>query len=333
MEQFVDFDEFVFPTEEPAEPVIEKDPIEEEPNEDSDDIIEEEPGEPEDLSDLTAYYETAKKLNIINTPDDFEFDGSEEKLQEALNITKSNLQQEAYQHLWDSISDEFKPALQYALKGGKLEDFVKTYNTNLDDIELDTKAAQRDIIFRHWKETSNYSDEKINRLIARAEEIGDLEEEAQDSLAELKKLYEQRKQDGLKNLEEQEAERLKLVETQTQMLSDEITALEVDSARKNKLKAFLFNPIKVDNESTTHYAYTIKRILSDPKHLVQLADILTDYDPQKGINLERFEKRIKTKNTQSVQNLIREQLDKKPVVKGTNKSAKEDFDWESFLNL
>lgn len=47
----------------------------------------------------SSYFNFLKEYKVLDTPDDFEFDGSPEKLEEALNTTKESLSKKAYQAL------------------------------------------------------------------------------------------------------------------------------------------------------------------------------------------------------------------------------------------
>lgn len=322
-DDFIDFGEEVEPIEEPEQLSAEEPTEEVETTPD--------PAVETTEEDYTPIYNTLKTLNVLRTEDDFEFDGTPEKLEEAFELTKKSLYDEALSSLWESLSDDFKPALAFALKGNvSLSDYLQVFGpTDLDKYDLTTKEAQRAIIYREYKETSKLPDERIKKIIATLEENDDLEEEAQSSLVTLREMNEDKKKSFAAQAEKEEQAKAERYKEQVTRLSTAIESSGLEKSRQNKVRAFLFNPIKVDTQETTSYAYTINRILNNPEHLIQFADLLADYNPEKGLDFTRFEKRVKTKATQTFKEVINSQLDSK--FKGSTKTTKEDFDWDSFL--
>lgn len=108
----IDFDDMiedVFPiSEEPikddhiTEPIIEA-PIEEPVTVESTESFTEDPSDKDDDSTedpvSKEYYEFLKEYGVLATPEDFEFDGTPEKLKEALDLTRESLKETTAQSL------------------------------------------------------------------------------------------------------------------------------------------------------------------------------------------------------------------------------------------
>lgn len=317
----IEFDDFVLPPntpqDDPTEPVL--------PDStsaaDSDEPIE----------GLKDYFDILKTQGVIRTPDDFEFDGTTAKFEEAITHTKEDLYNEIAEELFEKLPDDFKPLLDYALKGGtSLQTFLSAHAPlEVSEKDLSTEEGQRKILFSYYKETSNYSDDKIKRIVARLDDPDELEEEAKATLEELAEIKEEKRTKLAEAAATEAANRQKQAEQKVNDIKKTIDTAEwLDDARRNKVKSFFLNQLKVEGKVTTGFAHTINQILSSPEHAAQLADIILEYDPKKGISLERFEKRINTKKTQSMKTLLQQTIDARTGGTGKVTKPKQDFDWE-----
>jgi polyhydroxyalkanoate synthesis regulator phasin len=164
------------------------------------------------------------------------------------------------------------------------------------DLDIFNKDNQIKIVQEHLKHTTKFSDEKINKLIQNLVSAGELEEEAYDALEELKELKETEERTRLLTIQEQQ----KKAQDDVKEFRDKIINVVQNSdfitkERKGKLQAFLFNPIRKSDGDYTDYRRNLANLQNNPEHLIQLADILFDYDQKKGINLERFQKQGESK--------------------------------------
>ncbi len=110
-----------------------------------------------------------------------------------------------------------------------------------------------------------------------------------------------------------------------------VDKLSLETERKSKLKGFINNEMNVRKgyPSLSHFLYTLRQIGQNKEHLVQLADILIDYTPEKGLSLDRIENKIKASTTSK----LREKIDAIAVIPNSqdrkNKMPKETkFDWD-----
>ena len=328
-----DLEDMVIPeTETPNDPPVEEAPIE---------AIEETPVETidndEDNSSVVEYFNALTEYGVLDLPEDFEFDGTPQGLQTALEMSDKQRTSKIAADLWERLPEDFRPLLQYALNGGKsLSQYLDAYGSEVDysQLDLSDETNQRKVLYDYYKTTSSYNEEKINRMINRLADIGDLEDEALDAVKELVDHKEQQRQNLIIQAAQEEQLEKERTAAQTQKIQSVIeTSVAIAPERKNRVKAFMFNPVKENGQYTTQLNQTMGSITSNPEHLVQLADILADYHPSTGFSFDRIEKKLKTKDVKSFKDLLDQKLDPKASLKGSNKKVvNEDFDWDGFLN-
>jgi len=288
---------------------------------------------------LQLYYDILQDGGILAVNEDFVFDGTVEGLQTAIEQTSSNLQTTVLNAVWNRLPPQWQPALQYALSGGTdVEKYLKTFQTKALE-ELDIKGSvddQREVIKQYFKRTTKRDDDSIERMINKLQIMGELEEEATSSLKELKELDQAER--------EQLAEEARLAQVQAQQeqleernrLSTSVDSLDIEDARKSKLKAFMLNVSTTSNSDTpsTQFSKVINSIQNNKDHLVQLGEILLDYDPQKGFNLDRVEKKASSKAANQLQKKL-QQLNSNTKTKVQGASSKildsSNLDWEALM--
>lgn len=308
------------------------------PEQDSnDEVIEDESSEESQVDDdATAYFEYLKSMNVLKVPDDFEFDGTVDGINNALELTTRATKQEAAMGIWDSLPDDFKPLLAYGLKGGKsLQEYLSAYQPlDYDEADLSDAITQERVIRDYYKEIKpNNTEERISNMITRLKDLGDLEEEAREAIDYMKELKAAKQQDFLSNLEKQQQAERERADQETQKLVALIeSSKEHDSLRKNRLKNFITNPIKENGTVTTEFARTLNTILDNPEHVVQLANLLADYHNKSGLNFDRIKRQLKTENNKSFRAQLDEKLEGKTKLKGgTQREQREDFDFEEYF--
>lgn len=302
----------------------------------------EEPEEEEEEDDLTALTKANFKFlvenNVFTAPEGFEFDGTPEKLEEAIEITRNQLAEQAFNALWSKLPQDYQAALRHGLAGGNnIRDFVSRYSPSLDynNIDLNSVDTQKEVLREYYKKTTKYDDDKINRFIARLEVSDDLLPEAEDAVEYLKENLKEEQERLLQEQEQQRIAQEQAMEEARQNVIKTIQELpEINSRRKNSLQAFIYNPITRGDRTDTDLNRAIANIQANPSHFVQLADILMDYNPEKGFDLSRFEKRGESSAATKFQKKLEESLSDvtSAVRRGkTTAPAKNDVNWEEIL--
>lgn len=314
---------------EPVDPITDPEPSDPEPEPTDPEPTEPtEPVEPIDTEDLNKYYEFLNEAGILKPSENFKFDGTAESLETAFAETKGNLQREAAMSIWDSLPDEYKPILQYAFSGGKnVEQFLNTYkNGNIDyeNLDLEDVDNQKEVLYQVYKNTTNFSDDKIEKLISALEKQGSLEEEAVAGVVELRSVQEKMREELQEQARLQQVANLEKEKENRILLSSKIKESPLSSERKSRLETFLFTNTK---EGDNKMDATINSIVQNKDHLIQLADLLLDYDPKTGFQIaDRFSKIGKTNAINEFQNKLQEKFVAKSKSKGPVKNDT-NIDW------
>lgn len=293
---------------------------------------EEDPTEEESKGDpeLQAYYDYLVENEVLVLPEDFEFDGTNEKLQEAFNVTKTGLRTSAIEQIWEALPEDFKPLLSYGLQGGtSLDDYINTYRTaDIENLDLEDTISQRLAITEYYKILHpNKDSESIQKMVDKVEKISDLKEEAEDAVNYIKGLREEQRQNFLA---EQAAERQRqeeAAEEYRQTLKDAIkNSKDFDLGTKNKVEAMLFN----SNQEVPEFNSKLNSVYQNPEHFVQLVALLADYDERTGFTFNRLKKQLKTQTNKNFSEYLKSKVDNKSKVSGTSKNQG-DFDFSKFV--
>lgn len=274
--------------------------------------------------------------------DEYVFDGSEESFKEIIDATKQTMYADVTQSLLTSLPHEIKPILEYALQGGSsIQEFIQLTSdaSSVLSLDLSTQDAQKRILQEYYLRTTRHTPERISRTVDRlAQDPDDLREAAMEAHEDLSQYYETLKQQKIEEAARMKEEEKQLLQQRAEALNSAISKSEfIHPNRRAKVRAFFFQPFQDPSnpkQTTTSFNYTISQILSNPEHQAQLADILLDYDAKAGFSLDRFEKRVKTKATQSFQNLLQSKTDPKVKLQSQSSQTKQppsDFDLSNFF--
>jgi hypothetical protein len=309
------------------------------PVEEDDDAGQNEPAkdEPSEVDETAEQFLTfLSNYGIVDLGEGQEIK-SPEDIENLLHQTRTSMYDKAADDLWNTVPENFRPIIEYALNGGRsLEDYLKVASGDaIFNADISSVQGQRAVLTEYYRQTAPHLPEaKIEKMVNLLDEQGELDGEASEALDYLKDLSQKRKQDLIQRAQYEDQQRAQQAYQQTAALVTAIDQTEfIAPARKNKVKSFFFEPIRMDNnQSTTGFNYVIGNILNNPEHQAQLADLLLDYDPDHGFDLNRFEKRVQSKATKSFQELMQSRIDPKRKAKGTIvKEKRTNFDFDKFL--
>lgn len=195
--------------EKPVEEGTEEEEIEEEDIEDKpkrkpgrprkEETIEEETEEEEGVEDdneenvVTNFFDAmAEKLN-------WEFEEDEDKpksVDELINYFQNVIEENSKP---EYSSEEVEALDNFVKQGGDLKKYLTIdAELDLDDIDIEDEANQKLVVKQLLKE-KGFSTKKIDKLVSRYEEVGLLEDEAQDALEDLKEIKEEKKKQLLED--------------------------------------------------------------------------------------------------------------------------------------
>jgi hypothetical protein len=318
------------------------DPGTEDDQEPDDSTHEEDDEDEQDEDDTTAQvakeqFEIWKQSGLLDVPEDFEFDGSVDKLEEAKELTVKNRYAQVFNAMMERMPAEFRDILTYASKGGSsVKDFLDTYMpAETVDLDLTSAENQKKVLREYYTRTNpNYTPERVDKLISSLEKAEALEESAQEAAVELQDLLVEQRQ---RLIEQQELDNQKAEERREQRTTELLNVIDsgnMELMRKNRLKAALLKPVDSDGRTMDATTKTISMIYQNPEHYVQLADILLDYKPDKGFDLDRLATKKVTKKVSNFRKMIKE-IDPKTKMTGSSSRKKDlriDKQLEDFLN-
>ena len=169
--------------------------------------------------------------------------------------------------------DRIQQLDEYVKNGGKFEDFYQRQSDklSLDDIDMEDETNQKAVI-RELLKHSNYSDEQINKKIARYEDNDMLYEESEDALDRLKQIRTQELEEATR----QQEEYARMQEEQSKAFFDSVTK-DINSLTnirgiaipKEDRKALFDYIFKVDQNGMSQYQKDFNENLS--KNLIESA--------------------------------------------------------------
>lgn len=169
--------------------------------------------------------------------------------------------------------DRIQQLDEYVKNGGKFEDFYQRQSDklSLDDIDMEDETNQKAVI-RELLKHSNYSDEQINKKIARYEDNDMLYEESEDALDRLKQIRTQELEEATRKQEEY----ARMQEEQSKAFFDSVTK-DINSLTnirgiaipKEDRKALFDYIFKVDQNGMSQYQKDFNENLS--KNLIESA--------------------------------------------------------------
>ncbi len=283
---------------------------------------------------LVGVFESLKESNTLVVPEDFEFDGTAEGLAKAVETTWESLRTNAQESLYNALDEDSRLALKYALVNKKpLYSYYQendTANFDYDAFDLEEEADQAEIMKVYLSKTTSLNETKINKQVELYKNSGQLMVEAKDAYTELVALQEEEKQKLEAELDKKQKENLRTALEVKQRRVEAINKLDdVEESRRKKLVAFVANDLYLNGRNqapTTEINHYIQSIARNPEHLAQLANLLVDYDPEKGIVLDRIVAKLSTKKAEDIKN----KLDTKsglPKGAQTRKKVEEEFNW------
>lgn len=263
-----------------------------------------------ELQEVISQFERARELGMfLGLPQDFKFDGSPEKTEEAFRIDQETRYKLATKDLEDRVQDPLlREAIQYGIQGGKFADmksYMQVQKSYLDisnlKIENDTQA--KDVITKELK-SKGLKDNVIKLTLEQHEDEGTLLTEAQDIV----KTWSEEKNKQKKALE-QEARQARLQEEQENAeyereFMNTLRKTEMPSKKQDEILG-AFDPITLENGQVfSRYELIRSAIENNTEHFIQYLDILNSYNPKTGFELSQYKTAGKTEQTKKIHDIL-----------------------------
>jgi hypothetical protein len=211
-------------------------------------------------------------------------------------------------------SDEIKELDEFIKQGGNVKEYFNSlYATEVDPDKIDiAKENNQKTVIRENLRNRGYSEARIEKLVSRYEELGALEEEAQDSLEELKDFKEKTKKQLLeqtkKQYEQSVKSQLEFVKNVESLIKDakDIRGIPMSEKDKRALTEYIFKPTTSGRTSyQEEYNSDLKNLIESAfftmkkNTLVQQIERKASTDAVKNLKLKLKAKGKSTKNTES----------------------------------
>lgn len=242
--------------------------------------IEEEVVLEEDVEYMQGIYEYLKEQKVLNLPDDYEFEPTEEGLQAALDASKNSIKDSLYDSLYDEMPPQGKELIEFFKSGGQdVSQFIQMYQEpNYEEIAVEDEEIAKALIYNHYKKTTRFTDERIEKEIRRLENSNELLEEGEVARQELAKNQESEREALKKKAAEQKEERQKQLEEAKKSVEDvlktrKIKGIQIDEKEAKALESVIFTPVKTESGVTTNLMIKLQKALSNPEDLLLLAKL------------------------------------------------------------
>lgn len=199
-------------------------------------------------------------------------------------------------------SDEIEALDNFVKQGGNLRDYLSIdTEIDFDNVDLDDERTQKAIV-KELLQQKGFSSSRIDKMIAKYEDAGILEDEAEDAIEDLKEIRQQQKEQLLANQKKQyEAYRAQQQQFYTNVV-DEIKGLKnirgiaIPEKDKKVLIDYIFKP---DTDGKTKYQKDYAkggvRNLIESAYFTMNADKLIEAAKKEGNNsaIDKFKNSLK----------------------------------------
>jgi hypothetical protein len=307
-----------------------------EESEDDDYVVSE--GVEAEIPSLLKFLQSQKVLDL---PEGFKPEHSLDSFVEAMEYNLEQLQTKARDSFLSSLPEEVVSLVKFTIanKGATIDDYIEEYNNSIGNVaggidltnaDLEDEDQQRKIYKYYLKATTKYSDDKINKQIDLLEKNSELYFEAKEALTELITMEAEAKKQFDKQQTELMNDRLKKEKEERQNYINTIKSNEnIPTERKQKVQNFIINKVTLSNGMQVNgLVKALNELGKNPEHVVQLADILLDYDPNKGLDLNRFVALGKSQKTKEIKKQLDDTTRDRKIGGRRGSRATKGFDWE-----
>src|SRR6056297_818588 len=226
-------------------------------NLDGEDATSEENDDNNDSPSLAPYAKLLVDEGILPNLDLENFDGSAEGLIEAARNEVYN----GIDYYKQSLPEEVQRLINGYEAGVPFDKLLEFNSQSLQYSKIDKDALtqdeslQKQILTDYYKRTSRFSDEKINKLIERTADLGELSDEALSSLDELTEFQAQEEQQAIEEskkqqeyLQQQQQEQLNQFTKTLTDTQEIIPGVKINPTVKDKIQKNITVPVGYDEQ-------------------------------------------------------------------------------------
>ena len=211
-------------------------------------------------SPLTPYAKMLVEEGLLPNIDLDKFDGKVESLLEA----QRQYDIERFESFKESTLDPRVKWLQDNLEQGvpfqqllSMDNQKVTIESITEDALASDESLQKDILKQYYSETTNFSEQKIEKMIERLETIGDLETESKNSLQELKTILTEKEHKAVEEAKQARANQIKQQQDTLNQFKETLNKVEevipghkLSPLMRDSIYKTLTVPVAVDNNGT-----------------------------------------------------------------------------------
>lgn len=296
------------PKQDTKEPVIEQgNPFEVE--------TEEETENSEDSEYLKSLYSFYKDKGLLNHEGDF--NGTAEEFENILQENIASYYNQVEQELIDAVPDEGKSVMEYILSEGdgfsvdKLNEFLSNRDTVVPT-EFNEDSARSFLINHYTDKLGNKAN--AERFVDTLEDDGKLVDSAKDITEQLKQQQSEIEKQKIEQAKKNKELRKQKQQEFQQTVAEQLKGTEWDDSIRKRV----FNEVFSGNLRAKTQA-----IVQHPKALIQFANYMQYYDPEKGeIDEQAFANSTFSKAAAKVKNSIERHFRKSDAHRSGKSSTK-----------
>lgn len=288
----------------------------------------------EDAEFYNTHFELWKERGVLALPDDYKFEASEEGLNKALEDSRAYIKEQVLDELSSSLPAKGIELLNFMIETGSddISAFIESQREpDFSTLEVDeeNEDLQENLVRLYLKNTTKYSDDRIEKEITRYKLDKELFTQATEARTELAAIQAEARENAKKAAADAEAERKRQAKEATEHFHKtvseltEYNGLQFTKEDARNITESIFKPIKDSQGNvTTKFNQKLEEVLRDPKKTAVLAKLL-----EKDLNLEQFKKPLEKKAAAT----LKQKLDRAalPVPKGKSTTDANGFDWDS----
>ncbi len=290
------------PIEVPAVEVIEPEESPQEPDFKSEEpIVEIEPKTTQETVDeeLEESIRSGYKFLVDNgvLDEEEEFDGSIDSFKALVSGSKAKQEKAAMDNIWNELATTLEES----------ED-TDSYLVDLEGLDLNDETVQQEVMAQDLRQTTQLSEERIERLVNMATTAGTLDVEANTALDSLKQQQEDSRTSAIETAKHQVKAKEDEAKQHRQAIDDAIKTSEtIKGKRKSTIRNFMTNKVKRDDEvSMTDWNRKLVDILSSPTDAAELANYVYEWEKGKGFNNDKIVRMAGSKRTTKYEESIKE---------------------------
>lgn len=233
---------------------------------------------------------------LLAVPEGFEFDGSEEKFNEALQYHQQYQQQAAMQNIKNQIQDpRVYELIKHGIEGGKFSDLNKMFDSvstqiNLDGLDPEKETDAENLMRKYYKDVAKFTKEQSDRYISTLKEQETLTSEAKLAKTYLSEQAASEKERFDKETAQKRAMSQQAFNNRIQGVSKAIQTEgyqgEVVKGITNMLNGVVGQDnqqiYKEDGTPMLWYEAQVEMLADKPEHLAQFLAFMQGYTPENG---------------------------------------------------